>query len=159
MDVSENGDLEKQASDRHRNFEWLIDNTNQGQVIGKNLDDRIREAVDSAVIVDKKRMHDATLTAMIDVFIPRVEGAVRLITGSSRNGPNSIVQDPDRKDFWGNNKNTPLMLASSQLDLNINQDKIAETHDIDNSEDGDFPAIKLTYDRRVHAHHNCLKFF
>ena len=85
MDVSQNGDFEKQASDRQRNFEWIIDNANQSQVRRNKSDDRIRDAVDSAFIADEKRMHDAVLTAMNDVFIPGVERPVRLITASSGN--------------------------------------------------------------------------
>ena len=99
-------------------------------------------------------MHDAILTAMNDVVIPRVEMAVRLITDSSGDGPNSIVQNSDRRDFTGDAENTPFRSASSRLDLNIKQDELDETRDIDKSEDGDFPATKLNYDRRAHAHHN-----
>ena len=33
------------------------------------------------------------------------------------------------------------------------QDVIDETRDIDNSEDGNFPATRLMYDRRAHAHY------
>ena len=90
---------------------------------------------------------------MNDVVIPRVEMAVRSVTGSSGSGPNSIVQNPDRRDFTGNTEKTPLRSASSRLDSNIEQDEIDETRDIDNSEDGDFPATRLNYDRRAHAHH------
>ena len=89
-------------------------------------------------------MQDAILTAINDVVIRRVEMAVRSITGSSGNGRNSIVQNPDGKDFTGNTKNTPLRSASSRLDLNIEHDEIAETRDIDNSEDGDFSATNKT---------------
>ena len=80
--------------------------------------------------------------------------AVRSMTSSSANGPNSIVQNPDRKDFTGNTENTPLRSASSRLDLNIDQDIIDETCDIDNSEDGGFAATRLNYDRRAHAQHS-----
>ena len=73
--------------------------------------------------------------------------------GSSGNGPNSIVQNPHRRDFTGNTEKTPVGAASSRLDLNIDQDIKDETRDIDNSEDGDFPATRLDYDRRAHAHH------
>ena len=101
-------------------------------------------------------MHDAILTAINYVVLPRVEMAVRSITGSSGNGPNStnsIVQHPDRRDFTRNTENTPLRSASSRLDLNIDQDIIDETRDIDNSEDGDFPATRLSYDQRAEAHY------
>ena len=68
-------------------------------------------------------MHDTILTAMDNVVIARVEMAMRSITGSSRHGPNSVVQNSDRGDFTGNTENTPLMSASSRLDLNIDQKK------------------------------------
>ena len=90
---------------------------------------------------------------MNDVDSPRVEMAVRLITSSSGNGPNSIVQNLDQRDFTGSTENIPLRSASNRLDLNIEQDEIDETPDIDHSEDGDFPAAKLNYDPRAHAHH------
>ena len=37
--------------------------------------------------------------------------AVRLITGSSGNEPNSIVKNPDRRDLMENSEKTPLRLA------------------------------------------------
>ena len=67
--------------------------------------------------------------------------AVRSIAGSSRHGPNSTVQNPDRRDFIGNTENTPFKSASSRLDVNIDQDRIDESHDVENFEDGDFPAL------------------
>ena len=98
-------------------------------------------------------MHDAILTAMNNLVIPRVVMAVRSITGSSENGPNSLVQNPARRVFMGNTESTPLRSTSGRLDLNIEQLEIDETRDIDNSEDGDFTFTRLIYDRRAHAHH------
>ena len=99
-------------------------------------------------------MHDAILTAVDIVVIPRVEMAVRSITGSSGHGPTSTVQNPGRRNFIENTENTPLKLASSWLDLNIDQDSIDETRDIENVEDGDFPALIPNYHQQAHAHHN-----
>ena len=149
-----NETLEPQANGRHENFERVVDSASQNQVIGSNTDEKIRDAVDNAVIAVENCMHDAILTALNNVVISRVEMAVRSITGSSGNGPNSIVQNPDQRDFTGNTENTPLRLASSRLDLNIEKDEIDETRDLDNSEDGDFPETRLNYDRRAHAHHS-----
>ena len=103
----------------------------------------------------ENRLHDAILTVMDKVVIPPVEMAVRSITGSSRHGPNSVVQNPDRSDFTENTENTPLMSASSRLDLNIDQDSIDETRDIENLKDDNFPALKPNYDRKAHTHHTC----
>ena len=53
-----------QAKDHHEDFDRIIDNASQNQVLGSITDDRNRNAVDSAVIAAKKCMHDAILTAM-----------------------------------------------------------------------------------------------
>ena len=97
-------------------------------------------------------MQDAILTAMDKRVIPRVEMAVKSITDSSGHGTNSVVQSLDRRGFTRNTDNTPLRSASGRLELNIDQNRIIETRDIENFEDGDFPALKPNYDRRTHTH-------
>ena len=79
--------------------------------------------------------------------------AVRLIRGPSGKETHGIVQNPDQRDLTRNTKKTPRRLVSSRLDLKIEQDEIDETLDIDISEDGDFSAKKLSYDRKAHVHH------
>ena len=66
----ENETLEPQPNGRHEDFEKIIDNNSQNQVIGNNTDDRIRDAADIAVIVVENCIPDAILTAMNDVVIP-----------------------------------------------------------------------------------------
>ena len=107
----------------------------------------------------KNRMDGPILTAMYKVVLPRAEMAVRSITGSSGHGPLSVVQNPNRRAFTENTENTPLMSASSRLDLNSDQDRIDEARDIENFEDGDFLALKPNYDRRAHTHHSYFEFF
>ena len=68
-------------------------------VVGNNIDDKIMKKVNNAVMTVENRMHDAIVTAMDNVFIQRVEMAVRSITGSSGHGPNSVVQNLDKKEF------------------------------------------------------------
>ena len=114
-----NETLKLQANGSYEDFEWTVANASQNQVIGSNTDNRMKDAVDSAVINVEIRMHDAILTAMKEVVVPRVEMAVKSIRGSSGNEPNSVIQNPDRKDFTGNTENTPLSSASSRLYLNI----------------------------------------
>ena len=46
------------------------------------------------------------------------------------------------------------MTASSWTDLNPYQDKNDETRNSENSEDGDFLALKSIYDRQTHTYHN-----
>ena len=71
----------------------------QDQVIEKNIADKIRKEVDGALMSVENRVHDAMLTAMDNVVIPRIEMAVRSITESSGRGPNSTVRNSDQRDF------------------------------------------------------------
>ena len=98
-------------------------------------------------------MHNAIMTAMDKMVIPRVEVAVRSITGSSGHGPSSEGQNTDRMDFLGNAGNTPRMSAPNRLYLNTNQDRNDETRKEENFEDGNFSALRRNYDRRASAHH------
>ena len=138
VNAIKNETLEQQIKSPRDDFENFDKSLCQNPVLESNTDDRIRKAVDNAVIAVENRTQDAKLTTMNDVVIPRVEMAVSLITSSSGNGHNSIVQNPGRRDFAENTENTPLRSTSSRLDLNIEQDAIDETRDIDDSEDGDF---------------------
>ena len=70
----------------------------------------MRNAVDNNAIL--------SLTALHDVVFPRVEMAVRLITGSSGNGGNRIVQNRDQEVFTGNAENTPLSPGFRPVSLN-----------------------------------------
>ena len=79
---------------------------------------------------------------------------VESITGSSGNGPNSVVQNLDRREYWKHS----LMSPSSRLDSKIEQDKVDESRDIENFEDGEFPALRPNYDRRAHVHYTLLDF-
>ena len=153
------GILESQTNGCYNNFEKILDGENsacQIQVIENNIDYKITKAVDNAVKTGKNCMHDACLTAMNEIVIPKAQMAVRPINKSSVQGPSSVVQKHDRRDFTGKTKNTPLMLASSRLDLNVDQYRNDETRNIENNEDGDFPALRPNYDRRAQVHHNGL---
>ena len=71
----------------------------------------------------ENRMLGANLAATYNVVTPRVELAVRSITGSSQQGPSSVVQNPGRIDFMGSTENTPPMPVSSRLDSKVDQDR------------------------------------
>ena len=90
-------------------------------------------------------------------LIPRDEVDVKSITGASGHGLCNEVQKPDRRDFLWSACNTPLMSASSRLDLNTNQDRNDETRFDENFNNGDFHALRLNCDRRAQAHHNTQK--
>ena len=128
----------------------------QNQVIENRIDDQFTRVVISAVMNVESRMHDAILTAIDNVVIPRVELAVKSITGSAGHGTSSEVQNPDRRDFLGNIRNTLVMSASSRLDLDNELNRNDETRNDVDLEEGDFPALNFNYDRREHADHNII---
>ena len=82
-------------------------------------------------MIVENRVHDAILTSMGNVVLPRVEKAVRSITESLMRWPNSMVQNPDPRDFSGNTENTPLMLAPSWEYLNTDQVRNDETRNVE----------------------------
>ena len=125
----------------------------QNQVLENKIDDQSTRVVSSAVMTVEIRMHDAILTASDNVVFPRVEMAVKSMTGWAGHGTSSEVQNPDRRDVLGNIRNTPRMSASSRLDLDNELNRIDETRNDVDFEDGDFPALKPNYDWREHAHH------
>ena len=68
--------------------------------------------------------------------------AVKSITGSAGHGTSSEVRNPDRRCFLGKIRNTPLMSASSQWDLNNELNRNVETSSDEDFEDANFPALK-----------------
>ena len=111
MNVSDNGKLEQQTNGGPNGFEKVDKSAHQNQVIENNFDDQITKAVSSVVMTVKKSRHDATLTAIDNVLLPRVEMAVKSTTGSTGHGANSEVQNPYRRDLLGLIRKTPLMSA------------------------------------------------
>ena len=110
-----NETLGPQSNNCFNNVVRSVDGENstcQNQIIETNIDDKIRKAVDNAVMTIDVRMHDAILTGLNNVEIPRVELAARSITGSSGQRPSSVVQNFDRSIFTGNTENTPLISIS-----------------------------------------------
>ena len=128
----------------------------QSQVIENKIDDQITRAVSSPVMTVENCKRDVILTAIDNMVIPGVEMAVKSITSSAMHGTSSEVQTPDRWNFLGNIRNTPLMSASSRLDLDNELNRNDETRNDIDFKDGDFLASKLNYDRREHAHHKYL---
>ena len=78
---------------------------------------------------------------------------VRSIIDSSGRGPISMVQNADQRDFTGNIEGTPLISASSRVYLNVNQDGIDDTHNVENFQAFDFPAVQPKCDWKAHTHH------
>ena len=116
--------LEPQKNSCWNNFgrNIAVDNSEcENQILENTIDDTIRNVVDSAVIVVGNRVHDAILTAMDSVVIPRVYRAVRSVNESSGRGTSSVVRNPDQRDFTGNTENTRLMSVFSRKDLNFDR--------------------------------------
>ena len=84
VSAARNETLEPQTNGFYHYFEKIIGGENseyQKQVLENNIDDKFKKAVDNDVMVVKNCMHDAILTAMDNVVFPRVEIAVRSVTG------------------------------------------------------------------------------
>ena len=82
---------------------WMVKseiNAGQNEVIGYNIDYKIRKAVENAVKTVRICLHDAIFTAMNNVAILRVEMAVRSIPAClSGHGPKSADQIPGKRNF------------------------------------------------------------
>ena len=106
VNISGSENLEQPTNGQLNDFERFGESARQNQVIENNIEDKITRAVSSAVMTVENCMHDAILTAIDNVIIPRVEILVKSITGSTGHGTNSEIQNPDRRDFLGNIRNT-----------------------------------------------------
>ena len=73
VNTMESEALESQANGHHEDFAETVDCASPNQLIISNTEDRLGNAVDSAVFVVGNILHDAILTAMNNVVIPRVE--------------------------------------------------------------------------------------
>ena len=85
----ENETLERQTNGHRNDFERFVDSASQNQIIKNNIEDKTSRAVNNAVLTVENCMHNVILTAMDELVIPRVEMAVKSITGSSGHEPNS----------------------------------------------------------------------
>ena len=115
--------LDQTTNNQDNDFEKVDKSARQNQVIENINDHQVIRAVSSAVMTFENCMHDAILAPTDNVVIPRVEMAVKLITDSTGHGTKSEVQKPDRRDFTGNIRTTPLMAASSRLVLDNELDR------------------------------------
>ena len=159
VNVSESETLGQQNNGQNIDFEKFGKSARQNKVIEKNIDNQVSRAVSSAVMTVENRMHDAILTTIDNVVIPRVEMAVEPITRLAGHRTGIEIQNLERRDFVRNIRNTLLISASSQLDLDNELNRIEETREDVGFGDSDFPALKSNYDGREQIHHNCSKRF
>ena len=90
--------LEQRTNDPNNDFERFNNSSRQDQVTKNNIDHKIRREIHDAVLTVKNHPYDVISTAMDKMVIPRVQTAVRLITGLTGHGSISDVQNPDRTD-------------------------------------------------------------
>ena len=74
----------------------------------------------------ENRVHEAILTAMESLVIPGVEIAIKSVNASSGRDADSVVPDPDQRDFSGNIESLQ-MIASNRINSNTDLNKIDET--------------------------------
>ena len=142
MNVPESETWEQQTNGHSINFERVNESARRNQVKENKNDNQITRAVSNVVMTVENCMHYAILTAVDNVVFPRAEMAVKLITGSTGHGTNSEVENPDRRVFLGNFRNTPLMSASNRLDLDNEINWNDEIRNDENFKDGDFPVLR-----------------
>ena len=141
MNVLESETLEQLTNVQFNDFDRADNSKRQNQVIGNKMDDHITRADSRALMTVKNCMHDAILTAIVNLVIARVEMAVKSITDSTGLGTSSEFQKTDRRYFLGKKVNNPLMSASGWLDLDNELNRNDETRNDEEFKDGDFPAI------------------
>ena len=87
---------------------------------------KLHDEVSSVMTTVGARVQDATLTAMESLMIPWVELAINVVNASSGRDADSVMPDPDQRDFSGNIKGLQ-MTASSRMNSNTDLNKIDET--------------------------------
>ena len=100
--------------------------------------------MDNVVTTIQIGVHDAILSPMDTLVIPRVKLAIWSVNSSSTRNPNSIVLDPDQKDSSGKSDGLQKT-ASIRYDSNSKLDGIDETLTGKHSE--------RNFDRQTHTHH------
>ena len=65
----------------------------------KKLLKKVRSELHSSMTIVETRVEDAVLSAIKNLVILRVELAMKLVNASSGRGVDSVVLDPDRRDF------------------------------------------------------------
>ena len=83
VNVWESEKSEQQTDGQCNDSERVDISVSQNQVIENEFDYQITRAVSSAVMTVENRLHEAFLTAIDNVLIPRVEMALKSITSSA----------------------------------------------------------------------------
>ena len=121
--------------------------------------DKVRKEVDGVAAAVPNWIHDTILTPIDSAFIPKVEMAARSISESAGHRPNSVVQNPDQRNFWGNVDDAPFLTAASRKDSIINHFINDETRKNETIKKGNFLALEPKYDRQTHTHYRWENWF
>ena len=124
----------------------------------KNIVNKVRGKVDSVMTTVATGVQDAILTAKENMVIAKVEQAMKTANASSGRVVESIVPDPDNRDFSG--KFVYLwMTALKRINFNLDTKKIVKTRGIFTVEGGDLSVNKKNFQRQTQGHHNKGKTF
>ena len=124
----------------------------------KNIVSKLQSGMKSVITTLKIRLKDAVLTAIESLIIPRVELAMKLVNASYGYGVDSVVLEPDQRDFSGNMEGFQ-MTASSRINSHTDIDRIDETRGNITVKRGrgDLLVKEGNIDRQTHNHHRSTK--
>ena len=93
----------------------------------KDIVNKLHDEIISAMTTVGAKVQDATLTAMESLMIPWMGLAIIVVNASSGQDADSVVSDPDQRDFSGKIEDLQ-MTASSKIISNTDLNKIDGTH-------------------------------
>ena len=117
----------------------------------RNVVDKSRSEVDSVMTTVETRVQDAVLSAIEDLVLPRVELAMKSINASSGRDADSVVPDPDWRDFSGNIEGLQ-MTTSSRFNSNSDLNRIDENRGSIAVEGGDLLVNERNFERQTNRH-------
>ena len=92
VSILKSENLEQLTNGRSNDFKRADKSVCQNQVIENRFDEQVTRAVSGALMTVKIRMHDASLRTIDNVVTPRVDMAVKSITGFAWLGESGKVR-------------------------------------------------------------------
>ena len=74
------------------------------QKLEKNIFNKLGSGVENVVTTVEIWVHEAILSALVNLVVPGMKVAMRLVGISLTRNPSGVVLDPDQRDFSGHNK-------------------------------------------------------
>ena len=119
----------------------------------RSITNKVLNEVDNVVATVETRVHDAILSAMEGLVLPRVELAMKSVNESSGLDSESVVLDPDLRNFSGNIESLQ-MAASSRMHSITDLNKIDETRGNITVEASELSVNEKNFDQQAHTHHS-----